>query len=100
MKSAILFSLFSILLVIRCKAQQNPGEHPKILLLNAGTSTWPVKLTKQWFEGDTLYALTFRDAKSKSFRTTEQGFLKFEFKGFGKALQIALSADSGSEVKF
>lgn len=99
MKSAMLFSLVSVLLVICGKGQQKPTEHPKILLLNTG-STWPIKLTKQWFEGDTVYTLTFRNAKFKSFKITEQGFFKFEFKSFGKALQMAMSIDSSSEVKF
>jgi hypothetical protein len=100
MKSAILFSLTSVLLVASAKGQQNPTEHPKILLLNGGTSTWPIKLTKEWFEGDTMFTLTFRNAKFKSFNTTEQGFFKFELKTFGKALEMALSIDSSSEVKF
>lgn len=96
----MLFSLVSVLLVICGKGQQNLTEHPKILLLNTGTSTWPIKLTKQWFEGDTAYTLTFRNAEFKSFKTTEQAFFKFEFKRFGKALQMALTIDSSSEVKF
>ncbi len=100
MKSAMLFSLVSVLLVISSEGQQNLTENPKILLLNTGTSTWPIKITKQWFEGDTAYTLTFRNAKFKSFKVTEQGFFKFEFKRFGKALQTALSIDSASEVKF
>ncbi|HLY71411.1 MAG TPA: hypothetical protein VKR53_16870 [Puia sp.] len=100
MKLEILFYLLSVLLVTSGKGQQDPTEHPKILLLNAGNPTWPVKLTKQWFEGDPQYMLTFRNAKFKSFKITGQGFFKFEFKEFGKALQMALSTEASSTVKF
>ncbi len=100
MKSAMIFSLVLIVLVISGKGQQNSASHPEILLLHTGTSTWPVKLTKQWFEGDTAYTLRFRNAKFKSFQGSEQGFFKPEFKVFGKALQTALSIDSSSEVRF
>ncbi len=100
MKLAMFFSLGCVLLVVAAKGQQNPTEHPEILLLNAGTSSWPVKLTKQWFEGDTAYTLRFRNAKFKSFQSSEQGFFKPEFKVFGKALQTSLSIDSSSEVRF
>jgi hypothetical protein len=96
MKLAILMALFSVY----CQAQQKRIEHPEILLLDIGTSKWPIKLTKHWFEDDTVYTLTFRNAKSKSFQTTDQGFFKPEFKKFAKALQMALSIDSCSEVEF
>jgi hypothetical protein len=100
MKLAISFSMLLVFLVTYGKDQQNPTEHPKVLLLNAGNSAWPVKLTKQWFEGDTIYMLTFRNARFKSFKIANQGFFKFEFKEFGNALQTALFIDTSSSVKF
>lgn len=99
-KLAILFYLFSILSAVTCIAQSHITKHSKIVLLSIGYSAWPIKLSKQWFEGDTIYLLTFRNAEFKRFRSTEQGFFKFGLKTFGKALQTVLSVDSGSEVNF
>ncbi len=66
-----------------------------------GTVKWPCKLAKQRFEGDTIYNLTFRDAKNNyASKLSTQGFFIFELKAFGDALQTALSVNSGYDVHF
>jgi len=101
MKHSKVSILISLLLTISASGQQYTGKHVDITLLNAGTSTWPVKLTKGWFEGDTIYVITFRDARHNTTgKTGSQGFYKFELKEFGHALNTTLTIDSTQEVRF
>jgi hypothetical protein len=101
MRNSTVLLLISLSLTVSSSGQQNTGKHVDITLLNAGTSTWPIRLTKGWFEGDTIYVITFRDARySTTGKTSSQGFYKLELKGFSKALDTALTIDSTQEVKF
>jgi hypothetical protein len=101
MKHLKLSLLISLLLTVSASGQQHIGKHLDITLLNAGTSTWPIKLTKEWFEGDTIYVITFRDARhNNTGKTGSQGFYKFELKEFGRALNATLTIDSTQEVRF
>jgi hypothetical protein len=101
MKHSNVSLLISLLLTVSSSGQQNTGKHFDIALLNAGTSTWPIKLTKGWFEGDTIYVISFRDARHNTTgKTGSQGFYKFELKEFGHALNTALTIDSTQEVRF
>ena len=68
--------------------------------MRAGTAASPVMLTKRWFEGDTIYILTFRNSRLDSNgETKSHGFFKSELKRFGRALEIALKTDSTQEVR-
>jgi hypothetical protein len=101
MKQSILLLWLSLLLAISGAGQLHKVKDIEIPILNAGTAKWPIKLTKQWFEDDTIYNLTFRDAGHDSAgKISTKGFFIFELRAFGEALQTALSIDSGSEVHF
>ena len=91
----------SLSLAISGVGQLHKVKDIEIPILTAGTAKWPIKLTKQWFEDDTIYNLTFRDAGPNSTdKISTQGFFIFELKAFGEALQTALSIDSGYEIHF
>lgn len=97
--ASILVMLF---LAVGARSQQNIGNRDRdIPLLNAGTKVLPIKLSKQWFEGDTIYVITFRKSRRN---TTDhmgsQGFFKPELKEFGHALKATLAIDSTKEVIF
>jgi hypothetical protein len=82
-------------------AQQRNDRDTEIPILNEGTGKWPIKLTKQWFEGDTLYYLTLRPVKSSSAgKISTKGFFIFELRALGEALRTALTLDSGYEIHF
>jgi hypothetical protein len=101
MKQSILLSWLLLSLAISGVGQLNKVKDIEIPVLNAGTAKWPIKLTKQWFEDDTIYNLTFRDAgRNSTGKISRQGFFIFELKAFGEALQTALSMDSGYEIHF
>jgi hypothetical protein len=101
MKQLILLSWLLLSLAISGVGQLNKVKDIEIPVLNAGTAKWPIKLTKQWFEDDTIYNLTFRDAgRNSTGKISRQGFFIFELKAFGEALQTALSMDSGYEIHF
>ncbi len=101
MKQSILLSWLLLLLAISGVGQLNKVKDIEIPVLKAGTAKWPIKLTKQWFEDDTMYNLTFRDAGPNSTgKISRQGFFIFELKAFGEALRTALSIDSGYEIHF
>jgi hypothetical protein len=101
MKLSNISLLISLLLTLNSSGQQHMGKHIDITLSNAGTSTWPIKLTKEWLEGDTIYVFTFRDVRCNTTgKTSSQGFYKFELKEFGHALDMALAIDSTQEVRF
>jgi hypothetical protein len=102
MKHLAVSMLISLFLTVNASSQQSKGKHDvDITLLNAGTSRWPIKLTKRWFEGDTIYIITFRDARHNTTgKASSQGFFKFELKEFGRALNTTLTIDSTQEVMF
>lgn len=101
MKQSILLLWLSLSLAISSVGQLYKAKDIEVPILNAGTVKWPIKLTKQRFEGDTIYNLTFRDAGPRSAgKISTQGFFIFELKTFGEALQTALSTDSGYEIHF
>jgi hypothetical protein len=101
MKQSLLLSWLLLSLTISGVGQLNKVKDIEIPVLNAGTAKWPIKLTKQWFEEDTMYNLTFHDAGPNSTgKISRQGLFIFELKAFGEALQTALSIDSGCEIHF
>ena len=101
MKHSNVLLLFSLLLTVNASGQEQKGKQLDITLLNAGTPTWPLKLTRGSFEGDTIYFFTFRDTGYNiTGKTGSQGFYKFELKEFGKALNTTLTIDSTQEVTF
>jgi hypothetical protein len=101
MKQLTLLLWVFLSLAIKGIGQQHKVKDIEIPILNAGTAKWPIKLTKQCFEGDTIYNLTFRDAKHNSTgKISTQGFFIFELNAFGEALQTALKIDSGYEIHF
>jgi hypothetical protein len=101
MKQSILLLWLLLSLAITGIGQPHKAKDIEIPILNLGTAKWPLKLTKQSFEGDTIYNLTFRDAKHNSAgKISTQGFFLFELKAFEEALQTALSIDSGHEIHF
>lgn len=101
MKQSMLLLWLSLALAISSIGQQHKVKDIEIPILAAGTAKWPIKLMKQYFEGDTIYNLTFRDAGHNSAgKISTQEFFIFELKAFGEALQTALSIDSGSEIHF
>ena len=101
MKQSILLLWLLLSLAITGIGQQHKVKDIEIPILNLGTAKWPIKLTKQCFEGDTIYNLTFRDAKHNSAgKMSTQGFFIFELKAFEEALHTALSIDSGYEIQF
>jgi hypothetical protein len=101
MKQSILLLWLSLSLSISGFGQQNKVNDTEIPILTVDTDKWPIKLTKQPFEGDTIYNLTFRDAgHTYTGKISTQGFFIFELKAFGDALQTALRIDSGYEVHF
>jgi hypothetical protein len=98
--SVLLFWVFAAL-SSKGIGQDHQGKDIEIPLLNAGTVNWPIKLTKQAFEGDTIYNLTFRDAlHNPAGQESKQGLYIFELKAFGKALETALSMGPGYEIRF
>lgn len=101
MKQSILLLCLSLSLSVSSIGQQHKVKDIEIPILTVGTANWPIKLTKQSFEGDTIYNLTFRDAGLTSAgKLSRQGFFIFELRAFGGALQAALPIDSGYEVHF
>jgi len=101
MKQSMLLLWVFLSFAIKGIGQQHKVKEIDIPILNVGTAKWPIKLTKQWFEGDTIYNLTFRETKHNSTgKISTQGFFIFELKAFGEALQTALKIDSGSEIHF
>lgn len=101
MKQSILLLCLSLSFTFKGIGQQTKVNDIEVPILNVGTVKWPCKLTKQRFEGDTIYNLTFRDAKNNyASKLSTQGFFIFELKAFGEALQTALSVDSGYDVHF
>lgn len=101
MKQSILLICLSFLFTFEGIGQQTKVNDIEVPILKVGTVKWPCKLTKQRFEGDTIYNLTFRDAKNNyAGKISTQGFFIFELKAFGEALQTALSVDSGYDVHF
>jgi hypothetical protein len=101
MKKSIPLLLALLSLAISGIAQQRNDRDTEIPILNVGTGKWQIKLTKQWFEGDTLYYLTLRPVKSNSAgKISTKGFFIFELRAFGEALRTALTLDSGYEIHF
>ena len=101
MKQSILLFWLSLSLAISGVGQLHKVKDIEIPILTEGTAKWPIKLTKQLFEDDTIYNLTFRDAGPNSTgKISTQGFFIFELKAFGDALQTALSIDSEYEIHF
>lgn len=101
MKQLILLLWLSASLPISGIGQQYKANDTEIPILTVGAAKWLIKLTKQTFEGDTVYNVIFRNAGHNSTgKISTQGFFIFELKAFGDALQSALSTDSGYEVHF
>ena len=99
-QSRVLFSVF-LFLTIRGIGQENKARDIEIPVLTVGTAKQPIKLTKQQFERDTVYNLTFPGAHNGSGgETSTQGFFKAELKVFGKALQTALSTAPGNDIHY
>lgn len=94
--------VLSVLVSVSATGQQKTGNHDvEFTLLNVGTPSSPIKVSKRWFEEDTIYIITFLDAKRETKgKTVSQGFFKSGLKQFGHALNATLTIDSTQEVRY